>query len=528
MYDRFVIGPGASVGVDSTGRLVLVTPPGETVSVTTPAPVAVGGEVAGGAQLDPQAQTFQGYHEGAAQYDGGLALEGGSPVTVSPGSAIISTSPYEGVVTNKKNGLHSEIATLYVTDALPGRNAFGPAPVGWINRGKPVWRNADVHDLVTMLPSIDTAAIASGSPVSQAECMAMLSRENPLYPQQYGSNGMQHSGPNGWTGVGAENYGGTIADKQVDHLIRLLSDEATDDEKVDILRAYIRLGIDWGDPLDGHFSQIPGEVLGGNGHVASPGPVPIAIARWATGESRDFWQAGGNWHQYFKMTPALLAELGPHYSENAQSNVVDGVKPGFTRIRPAPSVNGDEIDVDVSAAYMPNGSFVVGDGQMYLVNFATGEKALVANVRNQSGEIPSLPSLTRVNTAGSTQTVILETGGGAKFSNGAEVYFEPTEMPQVGDYEFCIQAAFRSLMGGGWQNYTPGWNQPYQGKGWMGVHLAAINLIWGGTWHPVWEPLIGYFLRSEADARFRSNYRNDFDRDFVAAAFAHTPLVVPT
>lgn len=538
MRDRFTVPNDVlAVGVTGDGRPYIRVPPtGAAVTppplVTVDYPITAGGvttieqRVAGGAQLDPVVNSSQGYDPRAAQFDGSLTLAG--PTTMFPGQAIISTTPENGVdKVDAKSGFYAEIATLYAVAESPGRNSVAPAAVDWVNRGTPVWRTADFHDLASTLPEIDTTAITSGSIVSQAECMAMLSRENPIYPQQYGPDGMQNSAPRNWTGVGVENYGGTVADKWADRLKRLLSTEPTVDEKTDILRAFARLGIDWGDPLDGHFSQIAGEVLGGNGHVASPGPVPIAIARWAFGESRDFSQAGGNWLQYFKMTAPLLAELGPHYSDNATSAVADGVKPGFARIRPAPLVSGDEIDVDVSPAFMPNGGFAVGDGQFHLVNVATGEKALVTGARNQKGTLTSLALLSRGD-PGDTQTVVLETGGGAKFSNGAEVYFEPTAMPVVGAYEFCIQAAFRSLLGGGWQNYTPGWNQPYQRKRWNGVHLTAINMIWGGTWPTVWEPLIGYFLRTRADARYPTESGSDFDRDFIAAALAHTPLVIPT
>lgn len=381
-------------GTPATGFSVCGLPyvyiPSGTLNVNQPTPAQTthaSGMVHGAEHNPSVTAAAQGYNAHFTPYNSGLT-QTVWPLTMSPGDFLVKTigTTFWSVINHTDDlriGMLDECAALFVTDEMPGAEAFMPSVVGWAGRPKPTWiyidtnQWADLDACVASLPNKDVSSF-SGQVPTFAEAFSSLDQFAFAYGQLVGANssgGYQALFPYGF--ASPKNYGVDLARLTGACALLLTSNAITASEKKQILIRMIQHGIQWFDPHRGN-----GSVIGGNGAHHQFHQVCALLYLHFTGQDTDdltTYMPGNVFGQIFEPTQNdINTILQPHTDPNG---------PMCSHERSITAVNGLSLDFgstpadDVAAWFAGSVVKRVSDGATAYVNDALdSNNALASNI----------------------------------------------------------------------------------------------------------------------------------------------------
>lgn len=370
---------------DATGRPYAVAPQGLTV-VELPATGTIDGYLVGGAQVNPERLTSsvgrQGYDartlEDPVDPNYVASLTASAPFDMTAGDRLVQAVPDTG---SRSYGepLNSGYRTLHVVSApLPANAVLAPS-VGWAGRTGPDYFEVDMPALKGLLKNFSAAGL--NLPPFDV-LMQSLDVMAPVFAQNsatYRGVGYEPFMPPGIAGRvisgNALQYGRDIAETFEIAAIGLHYDAYTDAQKEQILWTLIRHGVEWGFPIIGSNLRIAAD--GGHQQFWQFATIVALIATGRENEVADFMTAtgGGNWDQFFEVTPDLIASDFSAHSDPSLPQMwrlrTLGAQPGGAVVR-VPMSSDDQ-----GQTKLPKGASVIRDGRV--VGYTTLERQLTTS-----------------------------------------------------------------------------------------------------------------------------------------------------
>lgn len=370
---EITVAGSATSGVDATGRVYVVATESLSVTDILPAPDTIDGFLVGGAQKNPRRLTTsvgsQGYDERtstdsvAPNYDAALTLN--APFDVDAGDRIVKAIP-----SFEERGygepLNLGYRTLHVvSQPLPDNSVLAPT-VGWPDRIGPEYYTVDMPAVLALMRNLPSNDITF-PPFSVL--MESVDQFAPVFAQNsstFRGTGYESFMPPGMAGrVISGNgiqYGRDVAETFEIAAVALHHDVYSLAEKEQLLWALIRHGIEWGFPIIGSEFKISAD--GGHQQFWQFATILALIATGREDEIADFMvmTGGGNWDQFFEISPALIdSDFSAHTYENLPQLWrlrTLGVQPGGALVQ-VPMAGTDQ-----SQAYIPLGAPVMRDGRV--------------------------------------------------------------------------------------------------------------------------------------------------------------------
>lgn len=521
----FPLGASYEVGNYVDGPAFVVLPSGSlTMSEPTPVQTTIGGLLANGAMLNPQANSPTGFDARpdsvnflGSNYDAS-AVQQTWPLSVSAGDvllkAVSSTDPLIDLanVASLRRGVIESYGAIFIVSEVPPANASSPSAVGWSGRGTP---QHHVIDIAAKVGVITPLSSTGQTPPSYANLMARIDKYYPSLPM-FGSDpfGSRLYAPKG-LGQDLDLYGRYIGGNLQAGMLALNSDAFTATQKEAIATALCSMGNNFFDAYEGSGTeQSP------NGGLFPFTFPPMALALDWRGDSEKLatfrTTYGGNYRQAFTVTAAQAAQMQSHTSNT---------QPYTWRERNIDAITGNVITISTFRSGL-DGDNAKGSFKDLLLTNGTTTTLVTAN---QAGD-----NIASNDPAGQYDITVSDATG---FSVNDTIWFEPYVASTEGMSDWIIGSLSQ------FNRYSPVEAGYRSLNEWGG---GVIGLKGLGVWHSEWDPVARYvkaantvdYPSADYDWPDHNNvfynpgdaelaWEAEFYADHAGAILADVPLVLP-
>jgi len=471
-------------GVTDTGIVTVDWTSGLTVLSRSPAGTTDAGRVVNGTMKNPVRGNLgdnlvQGLHESAGGWSAGANQS--FPISTADGDIVLGAIHEPGAYANTRDGVNTSYSALYFKSGGLPVNAVAPAIFGWAGRGTPTAYAINITDVAASLPSYSLAGV---SYPSVASILAKIDR------LEVGPGATEETAGAGYEamltyqfGDNGNNYGQDTGAMIGGAGLHLVGDVATTGEKQTLLKALIRHGVQWHDPVIG-VGVSPG-ADGGHWQFQL---IPIAMALHYLGRGTAMdnlpstWQ-GNFFGQPFIHTSTSVANLLPH-SDNA--------KPQASRRRTVSAVSGTTVTISTFRGTNTGDSASLSFVGMDLVRESDGATGRVTSMPNEN-----------ITSGTSTTDVVISAQPTPAFAISDVVYTRLPETVYDGDADWRIENRVHV------ENPAPGMVYRPQSK-WSDDVLA---LRAQGIWRDAWEATELWTVRQNRanDPSGGTDYTNGHD-----------------
>jgi len=314
----WTLSTAVDYGETDTGIVTVDWVPGLTILSRSPAATTDGGFAVNGTMKNPVrdatgAAPTQGWHWNSNGYSAGANQS--FPISVANHDIVVGAVNKTGSYTNPRVGLNTSYSGLYFRQGGLPVNAVAPALIGWSGRGTPRAYTINPVAIAAAMPSYSLSGLeypAVADVIAQVDrleiSLGITQEDVPTGYESLLTNEV------GLPGDSSANYGRYVGAWYGAAGLHLVGNVATQAQKQTLVRALVRHGVQWFDPVEGVYTGTGTRTFGAHFQFHQ---IPEALALHYLGRSADLdtmhlVHPDNMTGQTYINDASLIADLLPH------------------------------------------------------------------------------------------------------------------------------------------------------------------------------------------------------------------------